>query len=95
MNADPRTFPKACNEAGRKGLWNAAIAAVNPAPALPAKFGGVEKVTSHLNLLDPGGCNILKPVPTGIMIKKGAGFFEDAVCPAPGCHYNDAKKCEK
>ncbi len=93
VSTDPRTFPASCNVPTRSGTWSAAISAIVPPPALPASLGGVEQVTSYLGRLNPLRCNIITPIPTGVIVIDRTNQYPDAVCSAPGCYYNGSGAC--
>lgn len=80
-----------------RNLWIAAIPASNPVPALPQRLGGMDRVTSHMNILAPISCNSTVAVETGLMVSTVAIPipFREKACLAPGCWFNNvSNRCE-
>jgi len=89
VDGDPRNLPEQCDEPGRADKWNAAIGAVAPEPKSPPESGGVEKVNTFLDLLNPN-CSAAMEIPTGVLVTRFSGeeVFPEVICSAPGCTYN-------
>lgn len=83
---DPRSLPESCNEADRSLRWQTALAAANPAPASPARSGGMDAMKTLLDDLQAGRCG--SPVLTGLKVFGASGERDDALCIAPGCYFN-------
>ena len=94
---DRRLLPLACPDNGRGAKWTAQLTAAYPAPvAAPAPGSGrMNAVVTFRNRLNPNTCNTFPPVLTGIKVIDNSGSaYDDAVCVAPGCHYNKTNRCQ-
>ena len=100
--ASTYSMPPTCPEdvsATRLEKWSAAMEAANPPAAAPPELGGMHALLSRANHVLTEFCGDVTPVPTGIIIQDSppgqydpetenrSGWYKDAVCPAPGCHY--------
>ncbi len=91
---DPRNAPVQCPAGNRTSLWNAALTAAYPTPAIPAANGGLPIIYNYSRFIYEISCNDIPPIPTGVMYRNRAGELKpDAVCPAIGCYFDGGTKC--